>query len=606
MTRLEKRREIPGETERNIGKLQESEVLDAMNDIMEINPDLHKNKPMLRLALRQYLESGGMDIPTLGVLSEFGKEERERKARERDQAISTAQQQAAQLQSEIEAKRRLESEERRAKEENETKLLISKQEIEAKEKLEKAKRKHEKELEKIRHPEAEKKKKRFARRVADALADTSTALDMVRHPWQAIAHKWKQGLNDTNEHFESREVQGKDAPEPSVEIDSKFIDTFAPDSGTRTPPTAEKLKGLAWNDKDQLVDKDGNIVGFDQYGERYSVSPHDYNKKEELKQEKQIASDLAEERELDKQQEARRAEREEIAEHEQQALKTQQFVLDNPLHSLPDTEELALDDFPKTNTDMNQPADTLDEAQGRLLKQWGFKPEPNPTTGDYERNPAYTTYVDSNKNTAATTPRKQKSNRQRPNTEGMQAGITQSLNEDLGGQSWDEVPLNRQNSTPPTTPIDITSAVQQQVARQGSYISQDMAEQEAQIQTAREQLTTLRSTYERMRDNPVDETERFTALACLGQMDIAEQQNRDPRKVVNTFTNLNSHWNRVSLEQQINRLRKEEEKRKQEAERQQREQAQAAAGWNGKDFAEQQKKKNEKPKRSKLRQRYNS
>ena len=60
------------------------EVVDALNDILEINPGIHKTKPMLRVALRQYMESGGMDIPTLGVVSEFGKEERERKTKERE------------------------------------------------------------------------------------------------------------------------------------------------------------------------------------------------------------------------------------------------------------------------------------------------------------------------------------------------------------------------------------------------------------------------------------------------------------------------------------------------------------------------------------------
>lgn len=59
------------------------EVVNAVNEILEVNPDLHNNKPMLRIALRQYLESGGMDIPTLGLVSEYGKEERERRAKEK-------------------------------------------------------------------------------------------------------------------------------------------------------------------------------------------------------------------------------------------------------------------------------------------------------------------------------------------------------------------------------------------------------------------------------------------------------------------------------------------------------------------------------------------
>lgn len=58
------------------------EVIDAINEILEVNPDLHNNKPMLRVALRQYMESGGLDIPTLGMLGDYGKEDRDRKAKE--------------------------------------------------------------------------------------------------------------------------------------------------------------------------------------------------------------------------------------------------------------------------------------------------------------------------------------------------------------------------------------------------------------------------------------------------------------------------------------------------------------------------------------------
>ena len=71
------------------------EVIDAINEILEVNPDLHKSKAMLRVALRQYMESGGMDIPTLGLLSEYGKEERERRSKEESERSNRASQDAS-------------------------------------------------------------------------------------------------------------------------------------------------------------------------------------------------------------------------------------------------------------------------------------------------------------------------------------------------------------------------------------------------------------------------------------------------------------------------------------------------------------------------------
>ena len=145
------------------------EVIDAMNDIMEINPDLHKNKPMLRLALRQYLESGGMDIPTLGVLSEFGKEERERKSREKGQRESAAQQFASQQESARQADEKLRSEEMRANNE----LELKKKEYELKEK-EFAKK----------YPELE-EHKGLVRRLVSMGMSLGEIAHNIRHPLQA-------------------------------------------------------------------------------------------------------------------------------------------------------------------------------------------------------------------------------------------------------------------------------------------------------------------------------------------------------------------------------------------------------------------------------------
>ena len=95
------------------------EVLDAMNEILELNPDIHKSKAMLRVALRQFMESGGMDIPTLGVVSEFGKEERQRKSQEKTQRENAAAQFASQIESARQADEKLRSEEERSREDRE-------------------------------------------------------------------------------------------------------------------------------------------------------------------------------------------------------------------------------------------------------------------------------------------------------------------------------------------------------------------------------------------------------------------------------------------------------------------------------------------------------
>ncbi len=82
------------------------EVVNAVNEILEVNPELHNNKPLLRVAIRQYMESGGMDIPTLNILSEYGKEEKERRAKERSEQAERGMQAGREL------SRRLDEQER--------------------------------------------------------------------------------------------------------------------------------------------------------------------------------------------------------------------------------------------------------------------------------------------------------------------------------------------------------------------------------------------------------------------------------------------------------------------------------------------------------------
>ena len=60
------------------------EVIDAYNELMEIAPEIHNKKPLLRAALRQYLESGGIDVQSLGLIGDVG-----RKAESREDARKT-------------------------------------------------------------------------------------------------------------------------------------------------------------------------------------------------------------------------------------------------------------------------------------------------------------------------------------------------------------------------------------------------------------------------------------------------------------------------------------------------------------------------------------
>lgn len=182
------------------------EVLDAMNEILEINPDLHKNKPMLRIALRQFMESGGMDIPTLGVLSEFGKEERERKSREKSQRESAAQQFASQQESARQANEKLRSEEERARADRESREQIAAKELDLKER-EFAKK----------YPELEKEHKGLVRRLVSMGMSVGEIAHNIRHPRQAISEaftrEWERERRDRDlkSHEEDMELNKREA-----------------------------------------------------------------------------------------------------------------------------------------------------------------------------------------------------------------------------------------------------------------------------------------------------------------------------------------------------------------------------------------------------------
>lgn len=49
------------------------EVIEAYNELMEIAPEIHNKKPLLRAALRQYMESGGIDVQSLGLIGDIGR-----------------------------------------------------------------------------------------------------------------------------------------------------------------------------------------------------------------------------------------------------------------------------------------------------------------------------------------------------------------------------------------------------------------------------------------------------------------------------------------------------------------------------------------------------
>ena len=55
------------------------EVIDAYNELMEIAPEIHNKKPLLRAALRQYMESGGIDVQSLGLIGDAGRKAESRR-----------------------------------------------------------------------------------------------------------------------------------------------------------------------------------------------------------------------------------------------------------------------------------------------------------------------------------------------------------------------------------------------------------------------------------------------------------------------------------------------------------------------------------------------
>ena len=58
-------------------------VIDAYNELMEIAPEIHNKKPLLRAALRQYMESGGIDVQSLGLIGDIGRKTESRRDDER-------------------------------------------------------------------------------------------------------------------------------------------------------------------------------------------------------------------------------------------------------------------------------------------------------------------------------------------------------------------------------------------------------------------------------------------------------------------------------------------------------------------------------------------
>lgn len=64
------------------------EVIDAYNELMEIAPEIHNKKPLLRAALRQYLESGGIDVQSLGLIGDIGRKSESREDAKKTELIN--------------------------------------------------------------------------------------------------------------------------------------------------------------------------------------------------------------------------------------------------------------------------------------------------------------------------------------------------------------------------------------------------------------------------------------------------------------------------------------------------------------------------------------
>ena len=67
------------------------EVIDAYNELMEIAPEIHNKKPLLRAALRQYLESGGIDVQSLGLIGDIGRKTESREDAKKTELINQVQ-----------------------------------------------------------------------------------------------------------------------------------------------------------------------------------------------------------------------------------------------------------------------------------------------------------------------------------------------------------------------------------------------------------------------------------------------------------------------------------------------------------------------------------
>lgn len=64
------------------------EIIDAYNELMEIAPEIHNKKPLLRAALRQYMESGGIDVQSLGLIGDVGRKSESREDAKKTELIN--------------------------------------------------------------------------------------------------------------------------------------------------------------------------------------------------------------------------------------------------------------------------------------------------------------------------------------------------------------------------------------------------------------------------------------------------------------------------------------------------------------------------------------
>ena len=218
-------------TDEFLKKQDPEEVLEAYNDLMEVAPHIRGKKILIRQALREYLSSGTLDLPTVGQLTKFDTEEAAKHDRRRlsqaeqgaryadqrrreDQAKQELEQRQANWEAE-QATRKSESEQRQRnwKSDQTMRADIATKELGIKHQAEQYRRQRDKYLDDLKEWErTQKASDQYLKDLEDGAGRTS---DTSRYDEGAAARRhrkvWVQDPKDPSLHAGS----WKDAPPPA-------------------------------------------------------------------------------------------------------------------------------------------------------------------------------------------------------------------------------------------------------------------------------------------------------------------------------------------------------------------------------------------------------